>query len=159
MTWWWLLNELLNYTDSSLRLDDTEGMVDHAIQIKNARVNDKNFVIIVNLHENRVVIIEYYDKETKADGEVIEKVLHQKRIYYERNIYNDDNVYERLNKDDIYSHGSRRVLNDKVKDYLGYSFYDKYVYFNTSNGDPLSPWQVAHAIVWDFTQLLKEGIL
>jgi len=86
---------VLDYTKSALRLDDADALVDRSVQVKNIKLDDREFAIIINLHENRVVIIEYDDAEEHEENGGIIKTLHQKWLYHERELYNKDDVYER----------------------------------------------------------------
>ncbi len=79
----------INYTDNGLLLHDRIGIVDYSIGMKTVIRDNVKYNIIVNLHENMVLVVEHYDKVNKdSSGNTISVSKDRKKIYYKKKIYN-----------------------------------------------------------------------
>jgi len=146
---------MIDYSQLGLLLRKGVGMVDYAIAIDHVSFDNREFVVVVNLHENRVVVLE-------CGREWLNRAA--RRVVFTQTLFRRNGTYRRLvgrcpEVDAVGSHESRRDRMTKKIDYLGYSFHDRWSYTNTANGDALCPQQVSSSILWDFVTLLKAGKL
>lgn len=145
----------IDYTYGNLRLDDMNYARDYSIRIRNfydVQTDKRRFAIVVNLHDNEVVVVEFYDKVERVGG-IETATLEQKRIYHRDDIFNAEDVYVALNGVQF----QREPLKKRI-DYLYYNFNDEWGYKNLTNGDELDPAQVSGHVLEDtIKSVIPEG--